>query len=214
MLRIAEALADADVLALPRRRFVVALYPLAGPPSPGRHPLADPSTTGPRLSAGSPSSDQYPQAGPITAPAVGAPVWVAVATGRTRQLAGAYREAVSVLHVLRRTGQPAGRYDLLSVVGDRLVANGGPVTDRLREVIGQIADAPLLLDTLSHWLASDLDRRRAAAALHVHTNTLDRRLRQIEQRTGRSVTRYGDVHLLHLALSALRGHRGRPIGWE
>jgi PucR C-terminal helix-turn-helix domain len=58
-----------------------------------------------------------------------------------------------------------------------------------------------LVATLSAFLAADLDRRAAAARLHIHPNTLDHRLRRIRDLTG---LRFGcprDLALVVLALS-------------
>jgi DNA-binding PucR family transcriptional regulator len=57
-----------------------------------------------------------------------------------------------------------------------------------------------LLDTLETFMAADLDRRAAAELLHVHPNTLDYRLKRIEELTGLAVSRPDDLALLALAL--------------
>ena len=57
-----------------------------------------------------------------------------------------------------------------------------------------------LLDTLEVFMRSDLDRRTAAEQLHVHPNTLDYRLRRVEELTGLSVSRPDDLALVSLAL--------------
>jgi sugar diacid utilization regulator len=115
----------------------------------------------------------------------------------------AYRESVRVWRLLRRYRYPAGTYDLLSVIAEHLVAGDPATADRLRVLAAPLAEAPLLADTLRGWLqGGDLDRRGAAAALHVHPNTLDRRLRHIEELTGLSTRRHGDLWLLRLAMCA------------
>ena len=94
---------------------------------------------------------------------------------------------------------------------------------RLAEVARRRALGPLeeyarkrgsdLVDTLEAFLAADLDRRRAAAALHVHPNTLDYRLKRVEELTGLNLTRADDLTLTALALkqraldSAVNGHK-------
>ncbi|MFD3452064.1 PucR family transcriptional regulator [Streptomyces sp. NPDC058691] len=62
----------------------------------------------------------------------------------------------------------------------------------------------VLLETLEVWLDSDGSVERAAATLFCHANTLRRRLRRLEQLTGRSPFRPHDVVHLVLALDAER----------
>jgi hypothetical protein len=57
-----------------------------------------------------------------------------------------------------------------------------------------------LLETLETFLDSQLDRRKAAQRLHVHPNTLDYRLRRVEELTGLRVSRPEDLMLMALAL--------------
>lgn len=170
--RIHRQLTETDTLHLTRRRFVIVLHPLTSLDDPGM-PLLD-----------------LPN------------VHIATAVGQSDVLAATYREAATVWNLVRSRGYPAGQYDLLSVAGDRLVTGDPELARRLRSVLRTVADSPQLLDTLRHWLLGDADRRTVAARLHVHPNTLDRRLRQIEERTGLSVARHSGLYLLHLALAA------------
>jgi DNA-binding PucR family transcriptional regulator len=67
-----------------------------------------------------------------------------------------------------------------------------------------------LIRTLEVYLANDLDRRRAAAQLHVHPNTLDYRLRRIVELTGIDPSTARGLQLMGAALSARR--RGSTPG--
>jgi hypothetical protein len=58
-----------------------------------------------------------------------------------------------------------------------------------------------LEETLNVFLASQTDRRAAAATLHIHPNTLDYRLRRIEELTGLRLAEPRDLTLLVLAQS-------------
>jgi DNA-binding PucR family transcriptional regulator len=58
--------------------------------------------------------------------------------------------------------------------------------------------------TLVAYVQEGWDRRRASQVLRVHPNTLDYRLRRIEQLTGLSLTDADDRAMVHLAL---RGER-------
>jgi hypothetical protein len=67
-----------------------------------------------------------------------------------------------------------------------------------------------LLATLEAFLAAALDRRAAADALHVHPNTLDYRLRRIEELTGLVFADPDAVMLIALALRSRRLERQVP----
>lgn len=179
---ISGALEDSGALVLSRRRFVVLLHPLAGPPI---------------VSARRPAQVMVP-----VLDLLGLPVRVATAGAVPGGITAGYREALGVWRLLCRHGYPQGRFDVFSVAGEHLVGADSGLAVRLRGLLAPIAESPVLVDTLRQWLRGDLDRRQVAAALHVHPNTLDRRLRQIEDRTGLSVVRNGDLFLLRLALSA------------
>jgi hypothetical protein len=65
-----------------------------------------------------------------------------------------------------------------------------------------------LVETLATFMECDLDRRRAAARLHVHPNTLDYRLRRIADLAGFDLGRPEDITAATLALKQreLEGH--------
>jgi hypothetical protein len=73
-----------------------------------------------------------------------------------------------------------------------------------------------LLDTLEAFMRADLDRRTAADQLHVHPNTLDYRLRRVEELTGLSLGAPHDIALFALALKhrelQRRQDSGEPAG--
>jgi DNA-binding PucR family transcriptional regulator len=66
-----------------------------------------------------------------------------------------------------------------------------------------------LLETLRTFVACDLDRRRAAERLHVHPNTLDYRLRRVEELTGLRLSSTSDLVVTCLALKQRGDGHGR-----
>lgn len=54
--------------------------------------------------------------------------------------------------------------------------------------------------TLAAWFAHDMKAAPSAAALHVHRNTLDYRLRRIAELTGVNLARLDDCLLLFIGL--------------
>ncbi|MBI4728665.1 MAG: helix-turn-helix domain-containing protein [Acidobacteria bacterium] len=114
------------------------------------------------------------------------------------------------LEEVRRTCDLARRLGRLGEVTPRmfipeLLLAGSP---RLSRMAGRVLD-PLthnrrgyadLLQTLQAFIACGLDRRLAAARLHVHPNTLGYRLRRAEQITGLRLDSAEDLCVLTLAL--------------
>ena len=74
----------------------------------------------------------------------------------------------------------------------------------LSELLDPLDRNPDLPHTLEVYLANDLDRRRTAAALHVHPNTLDYRLRRIVELTGLDPATSRGLQLLGASLAARR----------
>jgi sugar diacid utilization regulator len=72
---------------------------------------------------------------------------------------------------------------------------------RLLEPLDRNPDLPLTLET---YLSHDCDRRRTAAALHVHPNTLDYRLRRIVTLTGLDPATTHGLQTLGAAVAARR----------
>lgn len=124
--------------------------------------------------------------------------------GRPLELASARDDADDALRALVCGSSPARFADvhdvraqlLLLHLDDLLQRNPTLQQPALRQVV---ADNPErgseLLETLRAWFAARFDVRRAAAALHVHPNTLRYRLRRFEQLTG------ADLHDPDLCLS-------------
>jgi hypothetical protein len=87
-----------------------------------------------------------------------------------------------------------------------LLANSTRLAEAVRRrVIGPLEDyaekrESELIETLEAFVASGLDRRGTAERMHVHPNTLDYRLRRIQELTGLDLRRPGDLALITLAL--------------
>jgi hypothetical protein len=115
-------------------------------------------------------------------------------------------EAVQVLRLVSGLGRPQGLYRLDDVLLEAALGGTarGPAA-RLAAILAPLeTGGPELLNTLEAYLAHDADRRRAAAALHVHPNTLDYRLRRIAELTGRSPATARGLQVLGAALTLRR----------
>jgi hypothetical protein len=136
-------------------------------------------------------------------------VWVVgEATGRT-ELHPALAEVRALLGLGLRLGR-TGRMHLEDHLPELLLAGSPRIGERLRRrALGPLEDYAErrradLLETLRTFVACDLDRRSAAKRLHVHPNTLDYRLRRVEELTGLRLSSTSDLVLTCLALK----HRG------
>lgn len=117
------------------------------------------------------------------------------------------RRAVDVGERLGRTG----RLPLHALVPELLVAANPKATQALRRAVVAPLDRNLerrnaadLRSTVEAYLTSGLDRAATARALHIHPNTLDRRLDRVEQACGIRLGDVADLTRLHLALIADR----------
>ena len=143
----------------------------------------------------------------LAAAAGGAPLTATVAWGEgPAGVATAGDEAVQVLRLVTRTGRAPGLYRLDDVLLEAALSgtSAGPAA-RLAAILAPLdGGGPELLGTLEAYLANDADRRRTAAALHVHPNTLDYRLRRIGELTGRAPSTARGLQVLGAALTLRR----------
>ena len=137
----------------------------------------------------------------------GAPLVATVAWGEgAAGVARAGDDAVQVLRLVTGTARPPGMYRLDDVLLEAALSGTAPgPAARLAAILAPLDDSgPELLGTLDAYLANDADRRRTAAALHVHPNTLDYRLRRIGELTGRSPGTARGLQVLGAALTLRR----------
>lgn len=132
------------------------------------------------------------------AEAVAGVSWGRGAAGVSR--AGA--EARDILQLATRLRRPAGAYRLDDVLLEYAVTHPADTAARLTNVLAPIAERPDLVETLEQWYAADFDRRAAAAALNIHPNTLDYRLRRITELTGMDPGSARGLQLLGAAMTA------------
>jgi hypothetical protein len=114
--------------------------------------------------------------------AAGAPVRVAAARASCTDAVAA--AGAQTREVLRLAGPEPGLYVLRDVLLDYQLSRPSEAQQHLAALLDPLESFPDLMHTLEAYLAEDLDRRRTAAALHVHPNTLDYRLKRIVDLTG------------------------------
>ncbi|MCQ0025007.1 helix-turn-helix domain-containing protein [Streptomyces somaliensis DSM 40738] len=135
----------------------------------------------------------------------------AVHCGRA-EVPRARTEAAEVLRVVLAQGRPPGVYRLDDVLLEVQLSRPGPALDRLVRLLDPLEAAPELLTTLTEYLAHGQSRKRAAAALHVHPNTVDYRLRRVAELTGMDVHSATDVVRLTAALIGRSTRSGSRTG--
>lgn len=133
-------------------------------------------------------------------------------TDSRKEVAAAVEEAHHVMHTACALAYEPGVYQLEDVVIETALLRSPDLTALLtsRLVPLETSNAPLI-ETLSLFLDSGQDRRRAARVLHIHPNTLIYRLRRIRELTGLSPTVPKDIQKLGAAMTAWRLTRKRLV---
>jgi sugar diacid utilization regulator len=187
LIRRLEDLADAPVLTLLDPGGGLVIVPLA------RVPDVEDVTVAARraVAAAAAAADADVLAG------------VAVRSGWAR-VAEAAQEAREVLHLAGRLGRERGAYGLDDVLLEHALVSPPGVAERLAALVAPLEAKPEFIATLEAWFAADFDRRAAAAALHVHPNTLDYRLRRVGELTGLDPSTARGLQVLGAALTARR----------
>ena len=129
---------------------------------------------------------------------------VRVGAARARSTAAVAAAGIQAREVLRLAGSEPGLYVLRDVLLDYQLSRPSEAQSPLAALLDPLERFPDLLRTLELYLDEDLDRRRTAVALHVHPNTLDYRLKRIEELTGLKPATTKGLHLLGSAIAVRR----------
>ncbi|MFJ2702486.1 PucR family transcriptional regulator [Streptomyces sp. NPDC087428] len=136
--------------------------------------------------------------------AAGVPVTAAAETAEPAAVPAAVARNAEIVDLVARTGRPPGLYRLADVLLEYQLSRPSEALHGLARLLRPLEAKPELLHTLETYLGHGLDRRAAAAALHVHPNTVDYRIRRIDRLTGLSPARPADLQHLSAALVARR----------
>lgn len=129
----------------------------------------------------------------------------AVAGPRTNSLNEALAETREVMSLVRHL--PSGIYRLEDVLLDAIIHQVGT---RTKGLLAQLTDPLLerdrstklgLRSMLQTFVKADASLRETGRRLNLHRNTIDYRLKQIRQLTGRDPKKIEDLFLLHASLS-------------
>jgi hypothetical protein len=150
-------------------------------------------------------ADRLPDLVAAVSTAAGAEVSAggAVALG-VADIPRAATQAHDVVRLARVLGRPPGGYLLRDVLLEYQLTRPSDAQSDLAQLLVPLDRNPDLPLTLEVYLDHDLDRRKTAAALHVHPNTLDYRLRRIVELTGLDPSTTRGLQLLGAALASRR----------
>ncbi|HEY1178354.1 MAG TPA: helix-turn-helix domain-containing protein, partial [Phytomonospora sp.] len=140
--------------------------------------------------------------------AAGADVRAAAETAAPERIPAAVVLTQEILDVARSFARPPGLHRLSDVLLEYQLTRPSVATGELAGLLDPLAGSPGLLRTVEVHLGNGLDRRRTAAVLHVHPNTVDYRLRRVACLTGLDAADPGHVQRIGAALAARRALRG------
>ncbi len=112
------------------------------------------------------------------------PVTAAVVTASVAEVPGAADRAHELLDMVQRLQCVPGVYRFADMALEYQLTRPGPARETLGSLLDPLDAHPELLKTLHSHISNNLNRQRTARVLHIHTNTVDHRLRRIRQLTG------------------------------
>ncbi|TCJ97012.1 PucR family transcriptional regulator [Nocardia alba] len=118
-------------------------------------------------------------------------------------------QAHELLDMVQRLEVTSGLYRFDELALEYQLTRPGPGREFLGSLLDPLDQYPELLETLQRHIANNLNRQRTARVLHVHTNTVDYRLKRIGQLTGFDPTQPSGLWYLRSALVA-RSYRAVP----
>jgi hypothetical protein len=134
--------------------------------------------------------------------AAGVEVTLTATTAAPAEVPRAVTLVQELLEVVRIYRLPAGVHLLDDLVLEYQLTRPSPARDQLALLVAPLVARPDLLQTLRCYLSHGRSRRLTAAELHVHANTVDYRLRQVDKLTGLDPAQAEQLPRLVAALAA------------
>ncbi|MET9489922.1 helix-turn-helix domain-containing protein [Nocardia sp. NPDC006630] len=131
-----------------------------------------------------------------------APLTATVMHAATQAIPAAADQAHELLDMVHRLQCEPGLYRFDDLAMEYQLTRPGPGREYLGALLDPLDEYPELLETLRRHLGNDLNRRRTARGLGVHTNTIDYRLKRIGQLTGFDPAQSAGLWYLRSALVA------------
>ncbi|MBO0853090.1 MAG: helix-turn-helix domain-containing protein [Nocardia sp.] len=130
------------------------------------------------------------------------PITAATTTASPEGIPTAAEQTHQLLDMVTRLDWAPALYRFDDLALEYQLTRPGPGRDHLRTLLAPLDHHPELLTTLQTHIANNLNRQRTARLLHIHTNTVDYRLKRIAQLTGLDPTQTNGLWYLRSALIA------------
>ncbi|MEV6362691.1 PucR family transcriptional regulator [Nocardia asteroides] len=131
-----------------------------------------------------------------------ADITAALVPARTEEIPAAAQRAHELLDMVERLDWAPGLYRFTDLALEYQLTRPGPGRATLGELLRPLDDHPELYETLRVHIANNMNRQRTARLLHIHTNTVDYRLRRVTQLTGLDPTQGSGLWQLRSAMIA------------
>lgn len=132
----------------------------------------------------------------------GVPVFAAAATASPARIPDAADNVYELLRLVLRLGYRPDVYRISDLALEFQIARPGVGRRHLKKILDPLRRIPDLLPTLEAFVSTEANRKKAATQLVVHPNTVDYRLKRIEQITGIDPMKSSGLRSLHAALIA------------
>ncbi|MCP9625050.1 PucR family transcriptional regulator [Nocardia otitidiscaviarum] len=130
------------------------------------------------------------------------PITATTVSATPPEIPTAAEQAHDLLDMVHRLHCVRGLYRFDDLALEYQLTRPGPGREYLGSLLDRLDEHPELLETLQRHIANNLNRQRTARVLHVHTNTVDYRLKRIAQLTGFDPTQASGLWYLRSALVA------------
>ncbi|MBL1074713.1 helix-turn-helix domain-containing protein [Nocardia sp. 2] len=130
------------------------------------------------------------------------PVHAALVVATPAEVPSAADRAHELLDMVQRLECVPGLYRFADLALEYQLTRPGPGRETLGALLDPLDDHPELLQTLQIHIGNNLNRQRTARIMHIHTNTVDYRLKRICQLTGFDPTATSGLWQLRSALIA------------
>lgn len=132
----------------------------------------------------------------------GVPVSAAAAVASPGRIPDAADNVYELLRLVQRLDYRPGVYRIADLALEFQIARPGVGRKHLKKILDPLRRVPDLLPTLEAFVSTEANRKKAATQLVVHPNTVDYRLKRIEQITGIDPMKSSGLRSLHAALIA------------
>jgi hypothetical protein len=132
----------------------------------------------------------------------GISIFAASVTATTDRIPDAAETAYELLRLVQRLEHQPGVHRIADLALEFQIARPGVGRRHLQKVLDPLRVVPDLLPTLRAFVGAEANRKKAAKQLVVHPNTVDYRLKRIEQITGIDPMKSSGLRSLHAALIA------------